>query len=619
MVTVSEIVNRLARHWVCALPALLVVAALCFGQFERYTPSRDEFFSMGQAGLLLDGGYAPGELIETLWQETPDHTPGFYLLLSAWGNLAGKDIAVLRLPGIFAGLLSLAIGFRLTRDFVAPAAGLAGLLIVAANTHYAFHYDHIKMYSCVVFASGCGLWLYLRLASGRRVKAGPFIAFSLAAAAPISLHLINAFLLLAAISAYHLLCVPKTRQWLAVPLAIALALLCLSPAILAVATAGLESWEALNFSHTVADGVGHARGHALAMLNNQPLLGLLALAGLLRGTKRRALPKHWLIWLLGVAAMMALFGFLQQFGMKHMRYSLSLLMPFALFMTAGLHALRDIRKWLPALILVLYVAAGAAFQQSGDWRQYLAWGRADSLYRLPIHTLSDMAREAAQQPRLYIYTTPGEVFYWLKGLRNYSEKDYFFARHGISAQRISDLETELAYDATTTPAVWIAHQPRHGAPDMAALDALMTERGYRLCGAQALVAGSEALRYGWRALDCAAAAAVVSGETDAITYDFYGARFSDDGDKLYFADRWHGADGAALDGVKMSWQLISADGRKAGQLDLPLVAEGQLRQFAIDLAGVTGELRLMAVVYDAATGERLAWRGQAGMLELAAA
>ena len=426
-------IHKLARHWLCALPVLLVVAAVSLGQFNRYTPSADEFFSMHSAGLLIDGPYAPAELIDKLWQEAPDHTPGFFLLLSAWGNLVGSEVAVLRLPGIFAGLLSLAMAYRLTRDYVAPAAGIAGLLILAFNTHYNFYYDHIRMYSCVVLLSGCGLWLYLRVISGpHRINARRFIAFSLAVAALISLHLINAFLFLAALSLYHLLCVRKTRHWLAVPLAIALALLCLSPALLAVATAGLQFWEARDLSHTVLDGASFAFAHAQTMLNHQPLLGLLVLASLLRAGIKRRTAGVWLIWLLGAAALLVCFGLVQQFGIKHMRYSLSLLMPFALFMAAGLGELWRSRKWLPVALLLLYMIAALALQQSGDWRHALTWGRVDSFERLPIHAISDMARSAALTPRLYIYTAPDHVFYWLKSFHEYSEKDYFFARHGVS-------------------------------------------------------------------------------------------------------------------------------------------------------------------------------------------
>ena len=612
-------IKRLARHWALALPVLLVAAALGIAQFNRYTPSRDEFFSMHRAGFLVDGPYAPGELIENLWNEAPDHVPGFFLLLSAWGNLVSSDVAMLRLPGIFAALLSLALAYRLTRDFVAPAAGLAGLLIVACNAHYNFYYDHIRMYSCVVFMSGCVLWLYLRMTDRRQAfRARRFVAFALAVAALLGLHLINAFLFLAALCAYHLLFARKDRGWWSVPLALVLALLCLSPALLAVATAGLQSWEARDFSHTVVDGLAYARGHALSMLNHQPGLGLAALLSLLFVAYKRRKAGGWLIWILGLAALLLFFGLLQQFGLKHMRYSLSLLMPFALFMAAGLHALPGRLRWLAPAILILYMAGGLTFQTSEAWRLYLAWGRVDSLFRLPIHRVSELALKAALKPQIYIYTAPDETFYWLKSYHNYSEKDYFFARHGISAQRISQLEAELSFNPLTTPAVWIAHQPSHGAPDMALLNAIMRGLGYQVCRAHDLLSGSDLLRYSWRALDCAEAEAQVSGLTEALAYDFFGARTSQDGEKLYFVDRWHAVDAAALEGLNMSQQLISPAGENVAQLDLPLRGGGQLQQFAIDISGLAaGQYRLMAIVYDAESGERLPWRGGAGTLEVA--
>lgn len=63
--------------------------------------------------------------------------------------------------------------------------------------------------------------------------------------------------------------------------------------------------------------------------------------------------------------MVILVEFYQLFGVKHIRYSLSLLLPFALFMAAGWQALYRWRRWT-ALLVPLLMAAGLLFQQSGE-------------------------------------------------------------------------------------------------------------------------------------------------------------------------------------------------------------------------------------------------------------
>ena len=79
------------------------------------------------------------------------------------------DVAIARVLGDIRR--TVVIGYRLpfdASDFVAPLAGpdRAGNL-VAGNTHFNFYYDHIRMYSMVVFTSGCILWLYLRMSINR--------------------------------------------------------------------------------------------------------------------------------------------------------------------------------------------------------------------------------------------------------------------------------------------------------------------------------------------------------------------------------------------------------------------------------------------------------------------
>ena len=65
----------------------------------------------------------------------------------------------------------------------------------------------------------------------------------------------------------------------------------------------------------------------------------------------------------------------------------------------------------------------------------------------------------------------------------------------------------------------------------------------------------------------------------------------------------------------MSYQLITSDWNNVAQLDLPLVHEGKLRLFSIDIANVpAGTYRLMAILYDKDSGERQDWLNSAGGL-----
>lgn len=613
MVSSSSVLRRNLNHWAWAIPVIFIVAGLSLLQFDNYTPSLDEFYSMNNAGLLISGPFSPTEFFEQLRRFAPAHMPGYFLFLSAWGKLVSSDIIIARVPGILAGLLSLAITYRLARDTIAPGAGLIALIVVAGNTHYNFYYDHIRMYSMVVFTSGCVLWLYARMTMWpNRLTAKQFFAFTVAVAALLSLQALASFVLIAALSLSHLLFVKKSRQWLAVPAAIASALILLSPAIASVATAGLSSWKVRIFAHEIIDSVSLIGAHLNVMLNNQPILLLPVVVGLLYAIGRNTFAGGtWLvIWCLGLAILAVSYELIQEFGIKHMRYSLSLLPTFALCMAGGIYELYRVRSWL-ILLLAVYVIAGIGFQRSNEWAQYIAFSRGDSFNRQPIHIISRMALEAEPRPLVLTYAdsyhrqTWDEVKYY-----GFSDGYYFFTRHGLAINRITEDLESVTFDVVTVPSVWITYQTAKASPDMEPVISLMFERHYQLCHADILNVDTVILQFRWRTQDCDAAPELVaSGETEVITYQFYGAVASPGDAKLLFSDRWQGKENISEENYGISYQLVSADWNKVAQLDLGLWSQDRLRQYYLDIARVpAGTYRLVAIVYNAETGQRLPWR-----------
>ena len=102
MANSSSALDRIFRHWAWAIPVILIVAALSIRQFDFYKPSLDEFYSLNSAGLVIDGPLSPMVLISRLHLDAPDHMPGYFLFLSAWGNLVSSDLAIARVAGINA-------------------------------------------------------------------------------------------------------------------------------------------------------------------------------------------------------------------------------------------------------------------------------------------------------------------------------------------------------------------------------------------------------------------------------------------------------------------------------------------------------------------------------------
>ena len=211
--------------WVWVLPVLLAVAALSMRQIDLYPPTTDEFFSMFNSGWVINHPYSPTEVIQSLQDNSPNHTPGYFLLLSAWGNQTTFDVAIARVLTIFCALLALSIAYRLVRDFVAPVAGLFAVIIVASNAFYNFYIPHSRMYPLLLFLAGVVLWLYLRIFYRlQSPKLADYVALCVAVYLLVNTHALSATFLIS-LGVYHLIVVPKNNSWWKVSASVIIAVL----------------------------------------------------------------------------------------------------------------------------------------------------------------------------------------------------------------------------------------------------------------------------------------------------------------------------------------------------------------------------------------------------------
>ena len=617
--TLAKKLNFTLNHWGIALPVILITSALVIHNFTHYSLSGDEFYSAVVAGIAFDSDLGPISIVDRLWSNGPDHMPGYFLLLGAWGHLVADDIVVARVPAIYCALLSLAITYRLARDIFTPVAGLIALSIISANTFYNFYYDIVRMYSFVVFCSGCLLWLYWRISERqKRISARLALALTAAVAALVSLHILNALFLLGALSLFHLLFAKRTRNWLALPVIIGAVILCLSPLIVTVAGGGLNRWENRGSPHEIINGAAYAASHLNVMFNNQSWLLLPAIGGLIIARRRRQsgwTMSFFLIWLMGLLVLTLGFSLVQRFGIKHIRYSLSLMLPMILFMAASWLALFRWRRWT-LLIIPLWLIAAVAFQQSGEWRQYLTQGRSASLGRIPAPTISRMASAEQLKPHILIYSDASHR-YWLDDYHfGHRVGEYYFDRHGISAKPLFQDFESPGFDAVKSPSVWITYQTTIAAPDISWFFPAMRERHYQLCHTENMLNATVLLQFRWETLDCEyPPVQLQSGKSERFAYQFFGANVNDDGSKLLFVDQWRAQETGSLARYKMSWQLWNADRERVKGLDLPFIHEGEFRHFALDIIGVPpGKYRLIAIVYDAESGRTVPWLDDAGRL-----
>ena len=609
--TIPNRIDGLLSHWILAAAMILAAAALTIPQIDRLSLTSDEGWQYFQSFGLMKVAYTPSDALAAVRHQHPDQAPLGYLLLHFWGYVAGHSLAVARLSSIFAGLMSLAMVYRLARDFTSPVGGALAAFILLCHAMYAFYFAYVRYYTLVVLLAAIILWLYLRIVSrGNPPPLRLYLALAIACAALVSTHVFG-FVLYAAVSLYHLIAVRKDWRWLNVMLAALLGLALAGPLILPTLTVGPAV--AISGHGPRADALDAILAQWLRVNSNgSPILfvavAVAAIATLLRGRLRAGggggNPFLLLLPLLiaGIAIASAVTGVVST---KQMRYFLVGTPIVAGFIATGIFALYRLRRWLGLLALMMWLATCLYFNLTADWVNVIS-GRNRAYTRPPWHQISRHLQQfdeklplmAIRSPRIYGNT-----------------KEYYFGQYGIEIYwpATDAIDDSVAENALHHPGYWVLHQTSQIEPAaIAAVPAVMQEHGYIPCDTAHFPNETVLVTYRWKSLQCDTQPKS-SFATVAGAFQNYGVVQVDA--KLLFAGLWQPAIDANIDGRNISFQLLDDDWHSHAQIDLPVSHLTDLRQFYFNLSELPdGDYRLMAVVYDARTGERQTWRGNDGWI-----
>ena len=581
-VLMSQITTRadsrdLLDHWIWAVPVILIVAVLSFRQIDLYPPTTDEYYSMFNVGWIVYSPYSPIDVLESLQSNSANHTPFYFLLLNLWGYLVETDVAMGRTLTIFTAMLSLAMTYRLTRDFVAPVAGIFALVIVASNAFYNYYIPHARMYPLLLFVSGLVLWLYLRIMiQYKAVKMRDYLALACACYVLVNVHAFSA-LFFSAIGLYHLLLAPKNRRWIRVSLAVVAALLLFSPWIPVLISKGID--RSFNRLEPGTAGVRDIlEAWFGATFNGTPLLLLVSLCGIVIGWRKKliSLQPYLLIFMFFLLALVLTAVVTAAVPVSNMRLTLPGWQPLLLFLVAGLFGLYRLRKWLGLLVL-LWLLAGVSFQMTADWRGHMA-GRVKTFPSPPWHAISRLVQRSSSPAPLIGYRFYGSIFYSSTNV-NYPQSEYYFGKHGLVVKAIGELDVFQDYTrrlAITEPSIMEFHRKSSlTSTEASDLESILAESNYEPCEVEEVGVDTVWVQYMWKQLECAPPQLTASYETDQLEYEFYGARIDASDDQLLFVDKWAARSDLVPAHYNLSHQLISVDWERVASLDLPAGARRQ--------------------------------------------
>ena len=609
----------LISHWSVAIPILLIFALLAMRQIDVYPPTTDEFFSMFNAGWLGHGRYSPMLVVSSLQKHSPDHTPLYFILLSLWGHAAGTSLAAGRLLSVFISLLTMAIVYRLAKDYVAPVAGLLALVIVTSNAFYNFYVANTRMYPLLMASAGALLWIYLRLVYQLKVaKASDYLALAVSTFCLISTHAFGT-LFMAMLGVFHLLIPPKDRRWLWISVAVVTAVLLFSPYLLMMANSVGSVIESKK--HVVVGGLDAVPIWLGLSTNERPMLLLIAAIGLLLGSWQRTIRLRPFLFL--IVLYLLILGLVAEFSAlivrDGMRYHLAGWLPLMLFMSAGIYGLYRFRRWL-GLLIIFWAISGLEMQANARWWDYIVL-RSQVFTQPPTHILSRLAASAEQKPAVFGYPynelyAPFALEY--PGNIKLSQREFYFGQHGIIMNATDDLEVFRDFVADSnidSPLLWYVYPDLDKwAPRLADARSVLSDLRYSHCVSEPVGHNTTVSAYMWESLDCTLPDPTVSDRNDFMSIEFFRSTLDTDGKALYFIDEWSSlSEQSNLNDFSLSYQLVNDAWENKAQVDLPFVHEGKYRRFSIDLSHVpAGSYRLMAIVYSKETGELLDWINNSG-------
>lgn len=476
---------RATRSWMPAVVVILVTFALATRLLDDYPILPDGLRSIATVGGL-EAESDLRAVFEKLTDVSQQHVPGYFLALFFWGEIAGWDPLLLRALSVFFGILSLALIFRLGRDFVSREAGFCSIVMLASLSFYNLWYLPVRMYTLFVATGLWLLWIYLRIVVHNRTSPRHYVSlflacilflysqiFSLAVGLGLALHHVLFNILPAARTRRSFSLPPrdvfaaKSRHWLFVAAAGALAGLLFLPwlSTLLAGTAEIASGEEFGDIRVLSPVETVTTILSLSMNASILFLGLLALSVRQVLNKERVSLALWTILITAIAFYAAVNRATGAIDLHRSRYFVVLFPLIILLLNVGL---AQLSRWkLVSLgILLFWIASGLLYQRRVGADIFVR-----SYNTIPIHLVERHLREEL---------VPGDLLAGWSGGLSFAYRtpyggviDYYFPdeaidieiQHTYALQQLDDdaISAALAEQFAGYRRIWLTYEPDNSA------------------------------------------------------------------------------------------------------------------------------------------------------------
>ena len=208
--------NLNRRHWLWLIPLLLLTTWLGARSLNTNMFWWDEYITFNIVGGAHYGPISVSEMFSRMMTKSIGDLPGYYLLLYGWGRLVGWTPFAVRSLSLMAGILTVAWTYRLGRDMKNIQVGLAAALTIGASAILITFMHELRTYAVATLLATIFIWGYWRVSQGK-THIVTQIAFVLSIPGLLYTHYLIALIIVPVIL-YHLLFMPKTVQWLRIPI-----------------------------------------------------------------------------------------------------------------------------------------------------------------------------------------------------------------------------------------------------------------------------------------------------------------------------------------------------------------------------------------------------------------
>ena len=601
--------SGVGRLWLLLLSALLVFTWLSARGLNADLLWLDEYFSVGNIGGILRVPYTPAQVWESISQYSPQHVPGYFILLSGWVALTGWTPFAMRALSLLFGLLAIALTYRLGAEWVSRRVGLYAALVLSVSALLVHFAHELRMYTLMALLTVFLLWVYRRVVTpGRQPKRWEWAGLFFGAVSVIWVHYVSGIVVVA-VGLYHLLFVPKNRRWLWVTVLLGLACLSFLPWLqfLLVGARFVNVEEDTGVPVRGPLGILQLLANLFANGGAVLLVGLAALS-LIR-IRQRAV-REVLFFTVAIFALTVIVNeIVPMVNENRPRYLIHLWPLLALVVGLGLVALRW--RYRVAALLLLGVWLGLGVVQSLN-PQFLIELDGPRYTRLmpPLREIiaqvnrlgdpDDMVIAFSRDRYLFEEVKFGPVAeFYLRELRMGS---YLVTLP--EPRPPAEIEDSLRDAVGTRLNVWFATEPALEA-DMLTLYRQALEASYTLCGTALNQPHLQIEHYALAVFGCLDDAPPAG---DVATFDggitLTAVRTAPDGGGLLLASGWSISETVPPEMYSVSFKLWDEAGEIAAQHDDGLRAAGFGWQLAaLPVADLpAGTYTLTATVYDWRTG-----------------